>query len=115
MAFVPAEPPSDVNKLMIRTPDGDERERLRGLLGPDIKAKTIQIWFQNRRSKSRTKERQAAAKRAEEALGHDDWGSSGDAKSDGPRDESSATAVEARRKGGQMDQLEALVRDSEYR
>ncbi|WVQ75708.1 hypothetical protein IAR50_005338 [Cryptococcus sp. DSM 104548] len=43
-----------------KNPDGPTREALAKQLGPDIRPKTLQIWFQNRRSKSRAKERDAA-------------------------------------------------------
>ncbi|OWZ70049.1 hypothetical protein AYX14_04566 [Cryptococcus neoformans] len=43
-----------------KNPDGPTREALAKKLGPDVRPKTLQIWFQNRRSKSRAKERDAA-------------------------------------------------------
>ncbi|WVQ80964.1 hypothetical protein IAT38_003071 [Cryptococcus sp. DSM 104549] len=42
-----------------KNPDGPTREALAKRLGPDVRPKTLQIWFQNRRSKSRAKERDA--------------------------------------------------------
>jgi hypothetical protein len=33
---------------MVSNPDGPTREILAKQLGPDIKPKTLQIWFQNR-------------------------------------------------------------------
>ncbi|KIR31099.1 hypothetical protein I352_06528 [Cryptococcus deuterogattii MMRL2647] len=43
-----------------KSPDGPTREALAKKLGPNVRPKTLQIWFQNRRSKSRAKERDAA-------------------------------------------------------
>ncbi|ODN76315.1 hypothetical protein L202_06242 [Cryptococcus amylolentus CBS 6039] len=43
-----------------KNPDGPTREALARQLGPEVRPKTLQIWFQNRRSKSRAKERNAA-------------------------------------------------------
>ncbi|RXK37338.1 hypothetical protein M231_05404 [Tremella mesenterica] len=42
-----------------KNPDAATREALAKQLGSDVKPKTLQIWFQNRRSKSRAKERDA--------------------------------------------------------
>ncbi|WWD22555.1 hypothetical protein CI109_107048 [Kwoniella shandongensis] len=44
-------------------PDSAAREALAKRLGPDVRPKTLQIWFQNRRSKSRAKERNAVLQR----------------------------------------------------
>lgn len=60
-----------------RNPDAIERERLRALLGPDIKPKTIQIWFQNRRSKSRAKERGLALRLGASGVGAGSGAASG--------------------------------------
>ncbi|KAK8845608.1 hypothetical protein IAR55_006324 [Kwoniella newhampshirensis] len=52
-------------EILIRTynqnqnPDSQMRDALAKQLGPDIRPKTLQIWFQNRRSKARAKERRA--------------------------------------------------------
>ena len=43
----------------LRNPDASTREALARKLGPDVRSKTIAVWFQNRRSKSRTKDREA--------------------------------------------------------
>ncbi|WVR03562.1 hypothetical protein IAU60_000554 [Kwoniella sp. DSM 27419] len=42
-----------------KNPDSAQRDALVQQLGSDIKPKTLQIWFQNRRSKARAKERDA--------------------------------------------------------
>ena len=78
-----------------------------------MKAKTIQIWFQNRRSKSRTKERQAAARRAEEGADVESSGSGGDGKSDTAADQAGVAAMEAKRIEVQLEDLRCLVRDGQ--
>lgn len=103
----------DILALTTRTPDNDERERLRRLLGPDIKAKTIQIWFQNRRSKSRAKQRQQAAKRLEEGIVDDDSGSGGDCKSEEQSEITSAGSEDAGKRNAKIDELKCLIRDGE--
>lgn len=102
-----------IRKLIGRVPDAEERERLRSLLGPDIKAKTIQIWFQNRRSKSRTKERQAAAKRALDGNEDDASGSGGDSKSEGQLDRESTTGAQDL-EGSRLATLRQLIRDGKF-
>lgn len=81
--------------LTYRNPDAATREALARRLGPDIRPKTLQIWFQNRRSKSRAKEREQGIPR-QLSLG-------------GTREE------EAKRRGSgpDMGMLRVLVRDED--
>ncbi|WVO16793.1 hypothetical protein L204_104478 [Cryptococcus depauperatus] len=49
-----------------KNPDSAAREALAKKLGPEVRPKTLQIWFQNRRSKSRAKERDAAHRKLQD-------------------------------------------------
>ncbi|ORX34834.1 hypothetical protein BD324DRAFT_137053 [Kockovaella imperatae] len=59
VARQPSAPALSMPSSSTLNPDAHTREALARQLGPDVKPKTLQIWFQNRRSKSRAKEREA--------------------------------------------------------
>nr|XP_019048795.1 hypothetical protein I302_02570 [Kwoniella bestiolae CBS 10118]OCF27725.1 hypothetical protein I302_02570 [Kwoniella bestiolae CBS 10118] len=89
-----------------KNPDGPAREALAKRLGPDVRPKTLQIWFQNRRSKSRAKERDANVPKPSHTRG----GSS----SLGHRSSAStSTSKGGSNKGVDLEALRGLIHDED--
>ncbi|WWD08909.1 hypothetical protein V865_007023 [Kwoniella europaea PYCC6329] len=89
-----------------KNPDGPAREALAKRLGPDVRPKTLQIWFQNRRSKSRAKERDANMPKSLHTRG----GSS----AHGHRSSAStSTSKGGSNKGVDIDALRGLIHDED--
>ncbi|KAK4689592.1 hypothetical protein P7C73_g521, partial [Tremellales sp. Uapishka_1] len=53
-----------------KNPDAATREALAKRLGPEVRPKTLQIWFQNRRSKSRARDRDSTVPKPLTMKGH---------------------------------------------
>ncbi|WVQ93603.1 hypothetical protein IAU59_000678 [Kwoniella sp. CBS 9459] len=88
-----------------KNPDGAAREALAKKLGPDVRPKTLQIWFQNRRSKSRAKERDANLPKPLHTRG----GST----SHGHRSSASISASKSSSKGIDIEALRSLIHDND--